>query len=130
MTDSVVLPWVAEMPLKKQSALLSALRGPDNFFCPHTKRLAKFLRGIVQENADPSTDYMREKPIDVKELERELEFLPLHYVSHLVEALYLISEWAPPDVPHGYATSRYAARQWLAWFEETFHLRYVGTSGR
>lgn len=118
--DSVVLPWVAEMPLKKQSALFAALRGPDVAFCPHTKRLTKFLRSIAQKNADPSTDYMREKPIDVKELERELEFLPLHYVAHLVEALYLITKWGPPK-------GRHTAWQWLLWFEGTFHLSYVET---
>lgn len=114
----VVQSWVETMPWKKQSAFFSSLRGPDNRFSPQCKRVVKFLRRASQYDADSTTDYMVDKEIDFKELERELEFLPLHYVGHLIEALHLVKVYAP-------MSSSIRAGVVLGWFTETFHLEYV-----
>lgn len=49
---TVVKPWVNELPWKQQSALFSALRGPDNVLCPGIKRIVRWLRSVTQNNAD------------------------------------------------------------------------------
>lgn len=114
VVPAVLLPWVQELPLKTQSAVLSALRGPDHAFCRETKKIVKSIRLVTQQNADETSDYMRLKAaVDWKELERELEYAPLHYVAHLVEALALIED----------ATGDLSIEEVLNWFEETFHLR-------
>ncbi len=121
---AVLRPWVIRLPLKQQSALLSALRGPDHAFCHEVKRVVKFIRAASQHDADPSSDYMRVDArfagefvpgIDRKALERELEFCPLHFVAHLIEALVLVWHHAPPQ-------DRKFADALLDWFAETFHL--------
>lgn len=111
---AILQPWVQELPLKKQSAVLSALRGPDHAFCREIKKVVKIIRAETQLDADPNSDYMKRKsPIDWKELERELEFCPLHYVAHLVESLAILRHEVMD------------AAVILSWFDDTFHLRYT-----
>lgn len=117
----VLLPWVHDLPWKVQSRLLSSLRGPDTRFCFNVKKVSKLLRAATQHDADPDTDYMKDTwPPNWKELERELEFCPLHYVCHLIEGLTTVERHCPE--------AEYAARctHVLVWIRDTFHLAYVG----
>jgi hypothetical protein len=111
MNQPVLQEWMHDLPLKKQSAVLSALRGPDHAFCKEVKKIVKMLRRATQLDADPTSDYMNLKSeIDWKQLERELEFCPLHFVAHLIEAIVIVRDEMP------------GAGKVLGWFEDTFHL--------
>lgn len=117
----VTKEWVHLLPWKKQSAFFSALRGPDTSFSYNIKLVTKFLREASQYDADPTTDYMtRKKEIDWKGLERELEFCTLHYVAHLIEAVYIVWNHSTE------ARHTFYAHQLLEWFQATFHLTYHG----
>lgn len=96
--DSVLLPWVMEMPWKMQSILLSGLRAPD-FKTNATKKICRWMRSVTQNNADPSKGYM-EPQNDfsekfIAECMDELEYLPCHYVHHFADALRVIAVYYP-----------------------------------
>lgn len=92
----VLLPWVSALPLKMQSVLLSALRGPDTHHAPHTKRIVRWLRPATQRNADPTTEYMRDAGLPAwADAKSELEFSSVHYFGHLMEALEIVSHRHP-----------------------------------
>lgn len=97
MSESVLQPWVEELPWKQQSILFSGLRGPDHGGCPVTKRVQRWMRAASQENADPSKPYMSDpgrdnvNPVSPKQLAAELEYLPCHFVHHLADALAVIA---------------------------------------
>lgn len=93
---SVLQEWLEELPWKQQSILFSGLRGPDAPGCPHIKAVNRWMRTVTQHNADPSKQYMRKEPLPTPlELCEELEFLPVHYVHHLADALAVIAYGHP-----------------------------------
>lgn len=116
----VLMPWVATMPWKKQSAFFSALRGPDTAHCTNVKQLVKFLRRVSQQDADPATGYMREKDLDLRALEHELEYCSLHFVAHLVDGLAIVREFCDD------AEAARKADGLLEWFADSFHLEHAG----
>lgn len=94
----VLQEWVAFVGLKMQSVLLSGLRAPD----AHTlgvKKITRWMRERSQINADPTkksymegvvlTDELIEKALD------EMEYLAVHYVHHLADALAVIAYFHP-----------------------------------
>jgi hypothetical protein len=120
--EPVVLPWLAALPWKQQSAYFSALRGPDHAHCHMVKQCTKLLRVASQKDADPASNYMRaELPrstAEWRQLEHELEYCSLHFVAHLVQALYLLALRGPQQ-------HKDDAQALLAWFEDTYHMRYA-----
>ena len=87
----VQLEWMAALPWKQQSVILSALRGPDSHYCPHIKALTKWLRGITQNNADPDHKYMKQDPLpSLDDVDQELEYCTTHYALHLMHGLEII----------------------------------------
>lgn len=120
---SVLQPWVHEAPWKCQSILLSGLRGPDHANVPYVKAVCRWMRRVSQNNADPTTDYMRSDALpSTTVVEAELEFLPCHFVHHFADALRIIAIWHPD-----HATGEYAERLHIFIAEETFHFRPEST---
>ena len=115
--SSVTLSWVQELPWKQQSILFSGLRGPDHDYCPNIKEVAKWMRSVTQENADPSKPYMNEIFLPpVEELEKELEHSPCHFVHHFADALAVIA-YSHPD--EGVRLIAFGYHYYIA--EEIFH---------
>lgn len=89
--ENVLLDWTRELSWKQQSVLLSSLRGPDSHYCPNIKKITKWIRSVLQKDADPSRNYMRQEELpSCKELKKEIEFCSIHYASHLLHALEII----------------------------------------
>lgn len=116
--EYVLLEWMKQLPLKQQSVLLSSLRGPDNANYPTIKKVTKWIRSIVQKNADPTKKYMHlEELPSFGELEKEIEFCSVHYAAHLLQALEIIG-YEHPDKN----TSSFAENYYKGFALQTFHL--------
>jgi hypothetical protein len=89
---AVLLPWVTDLPFKMQSVLISGLRGPDTHQVVALKRVVRWIRAATQNNADPTTDYMKDiGPLpEWSEVQKELEFCSVHYYAHLMHTLEII----------------------------------------
>ncbi len=116
--DPVLLDWVQRLSWRQQRTLLSGLRGPDTHHAPKLKIVVRWLRTVTQNNADWTTDYMRQEVLpSFKEVEKELEFTSVHYFAHLSKALEIIGYKHPdPDIA-GYAFDLYTLMS-----EELLHL--------
>lgn len=105
---SVLLDWVAALPWKQQSIILSSLHGPDNIRHPELKKVSRWLRRITQHNADPSTEYMQAETMpDPKAVVKELEFTSAHFVGHLGLALAIIGGKHPDQITAKQARTYY-----------------------
>ena len=94
----VLQDWMGELSWKKQSVILSSLRGPDNIRPPLTKKVNRRLRQITQNNADSSTEYMQHVDLpSVEDLCGELEYTTVHYFCHLMHAMGIIGYGHPDD---------------------------------
>jgi hypothetical protein len=88
---TVLQEWMADLPWKQQSVILSVLRGPDNFRFEGIKKVNRWLRKITQHNADPSTEYMQKIELpSVEQICKEGEYTSVHYFCHLMHALEII----------------------------------------
>lgn len=115
---TVLLNWIKELPWKQQSVLLSALRGPDTAYYPHIKKVTKWIRINLQNNADPTKSYMHQENLpSAKELEKEIEFCSVHYACHLLHALEIIGYKHPDE-----KTASYANNYYRYFSREIFHL--------
>lgn len=94
--SSVLQVWVASMPWKCQSILLSGLRGTDHSQPPTIKAVSRWLRTLSQHNADPAKGYMRPDALPTPlDLCAELEYQTCHFVHHLADALRTVALWHP-----------------------------------
>ena len=115
--SSVLQLWVAEIPWKCQSILLSGLRGPDTGHCPRVKEVSRWIRKACQNDADPSQSYMAPSKLpDPEDLEKELEFCTCHFVHHFADALRIIAMWHPDR-----GAGAYARRLHIYIADELFH---------
>lgn len=117
-SDSVLLPWVMQMPWKLQSILLSGLRAPDTKTFA-TKRICRWMRSVCQNNADPSKGYMEPQLLNKALVEQcldELEYLPCHYTHHFADALRVVALFHPNEEYQRFA---YSVHFGVA--EEIFH---------
>jgi hypothetical protein len=98
MSNGFVLQeWMKELSWKQQSVIFSSLRGPDLSRPVAVKKLNRWLRNITQNNADPSTEYMKEIVLpDIEDLKEELGYCTIHYFTHLMHALEIIG-YKHPD---------------------------------
>ncbi len=87
----VLQDWMGELPWKQQSVILSSLRGPDTHRPENVKKVTRWLRVITQNNADSSTDYMKDIGLpEFEPLRTELEFCTVHYFCHLMHTFEII----------------------------------------
>jgi len=94
----VLRDWMGEIPWKQQSVLLSALRGPDLSRPVAVKKVNRWLRNITQNNADLSSEYMKDISLpDIKDLKLELGYCTMHYFTHLMHALEIIGYKHPDE---------------------------------
>lgn len=106
----VLQEWMSELPWKQQSVILSSLRGPDTSRPAGVKVITRWLRGITQNNADPSTDYMKDLPFpSLEEFQRDLEYCTMHYYCHLMHTLEIIGYNHPKEKIRDIAIGYYAA---------------------
>lgn len=93
----VLRDWMGDLPWKMQSVILSALRGPDTQYSPNLKKVVRWMRVTTQNNADPSHSYMQQEPLpSLDDIEKEVVFSNLHYVTHLLHAIEIIG-YKHPD---------------------------------
>ncbi len=117
MSNSVLQPWVEQIPWKQQSILFSSLRGPDQDYLKSIKLVSRWMRAVSQENADPSKPYMAVTTLpDPSDLDKELEHCTVHFVHHFADGLAVIA-YHHPDEP----VARYAAELHYHIAEELFH---------
>ena len=106
----VLQDWMGELPWKQQSVVLSSLRGPDTSRPEGVKVITRWLRGITQNNADPSTDYMKDLPFpSLEKFQRDLEYCTMHYYCRLMHALEIIGYNHPTEDIRDVALGYYAA---------------------
>lgn len=107
MAKSIVQDWVAELGLRHQGCLMSAVRGCDGV--PRedpSKAVVRALRGVLL-NAHcgdaPKAATFIEKPSTEELLRRfnvflaSTDHLPLHFVLHLLHAMEIIG-YKHPDI--------------------------------
>lgn len=93
---SVLKPWVARLPWKEQSVLISGMRGPDIGRTVHLQAMTRWLRAVLQHNADSTTDYMKGMLLPrIAELAESLEFTTVHYFCHLLHGLEIVGYRGP-----------------------------------
>lgn len=107
---TVLQEWMSELPWKEQSVILSSLRGPDGFRPGSVKIINRWLRGIVQNNADTSTDYMKELPFpSLEDFQRDLEYCTMHYYCHLMHSMEIVGYNHPEEKTRVIANKYYSA---------------------
>lgn len=97
---SVLRAWVADLPWKQQSVLLSGLRGPDERRCPEVKKVIRFLRAATQNDAgvtaeDSYLDGGSLDDVNTRGVLREVEYLSVHFATHLLYALLIVACGCP-----------------------------------
>ena len=96
----VIQDWLGELTYKQQTVLLVSLRGPDINQSKTIKKFVKFIRNTVLINADPNSNFIEEGDLPtINEIKNEdksiLDDLSVHYFSHLLQSLNIISKKHP-----------------------------------
>lgn len=99
--ENVVQGWVTNLSWKEQTVLLCGLRGPDFGATEEVKQITRWIRSVVLHNAAPEKPFMKEKTFERIKLLAEqktfcLDFLTVHFFSHLVETFKIIA-YRHPD---------------------------------
>lgn len=99
-----VQPWVAFLPWKQQGTLFVALRGPDTGGTELTKPIVRWLRMLVLRNAAPHRAFAHPSKTHWKTVEEivtenpyAFDYLPIHFFSHLKNALEVVGYSHPDD---------------------------------
>jgi hypothetical protein len=95
-----------DLPLKMQSVLMTATRGPDNHRYYSIKVVNRWMRSHLFHDADPSNPFIMHPddpgPHHLSQdsflgvLEHELEYVTVHYFGHFIHALEIIG-WMHPE---------------------------------
>jgi hypothetical protein len=114
---NVLQEWLSDLSWKKQTVLISALRGPDIGSTAEIKQVSKWIRTIILENADPVKNYMKIDHLpDFKEMVRSnpqsIDMLSVHFLHHLMSAIEIIAYYHPSNHIKGDA---------LAWYHKICH---------
>ena len=90
----VLQEWVSGVGMKMQSILLSGLRAPDTKTSA-VEKIVRWMRSCCQIDADPQKQsYMQTIEITnslIEEAIGECEYLQVHYLHHLADALRVIA---------------------------------------
>lgn len=91
MNNCVLQNWVQQLTWKEQSALLTAIRGSDQTFDHNIRSLVRWVRRATLYDADVNGVFLKfgELP-EQKALKKSLEYMTVHFVSHLMHALEII----------------------------------------
>lgn len=121
---SVLQEWVMELPLKMQSVLMTATRGPDDYRHESIKVANRWVRSKLFYDADPNNPFII-KPGDthitnrmlMSQLQRDLEYTTVHYFGHFIHAFQIIGYKHP-----GAETRRHAEYVYIFCCKEILHL--------
>lgn len=118
MTDPVFKPWVLKMTWKAQSALMTSIRGCDTHDAPITRNIVRWMRNLTMYDADVKGTFVKydEEAHPVSKLKRELEYMTVHYVMHLIHGLQVIA------IFHDDAWQKSEARREYKRICDMFHL--------
>ncbi len=109
----IIQPWLAELPIRMQTAMIMSMRNLDNYQLDKAKYIVRWLRGLALKPSGPKQAakfmYFKLPPrvFQVKgkksDVYKELEHSSVHFFTHLAEALEVtayaypkkeISDWA------------------------------------
>ena len=109
MKQPVQQLWTLELPWKMQTVMLQGLRAPDTHFCKNIKTVSRWLRSIILNNADNNHTFMCriEKLPDWTDLENELNYCSLHFVTHFLYALEIVHYKHPDELIRRHAGKFY-----------------------
>lgn len=97
--NCVMKKWVQELTWKEQSAILTAIRGSDERYIPELRSLVRWLRKQTLYNADvDGTFLMIIGMASVKDLKPVLEYVTIHFASHLFHAFEIVGYKHPEEV--------------------------------
>ena len=106
--DCVLQKWVHNLTWKEQSALLTAIRGSDAVFDPNIRFLVRWIRRITLYDADVGGKFVHNAKIPKPdELKSSLEYLTIHFVSHLMHGLEIIGYGHPDPITKQQAFDSY-----------------------
>src|SRR5574343_179132 len=114
---NVLQEWLSDLSWKKQTVLISALRGPDIGSTPEIKEVSRWIRSVILENADPVKAYMQVDRLPdfktiVKTNPQAIDMLSVHYFHHLITAIEIIAYCHP---------SREVKIAALTWYQKATH---------
>lgn len=97
--DHVQHRWLSDLPWKMQTVINQGLRAPDTHFCKNIKIMCRWMRGIVLQNADKNHTFMcnKTKFPSIEELEHELNYCSMHFVTHFLYAMEIIAYKHPEN---------------------------------
>lgn len=92
-------PWLYYLPWKMQTVINQGLRAPDSRFSPKVKIVSRWLRSVCLSNADSNHTFMcRKDEIPTwEDLDNEINYLTLHYVTHFIYALEIVAYKHPEE---------------------------------
>ena len=94
----VLKGWLSELPLVMQATILTSVRGSDQIRDDNTKAVTRWIRRKIINNGRNGGKFVRDDQLpDVIEFGQSVEYLSLHYVSHLSHALQIIA-YKHPEV--------------------------------
>jgi hypothetical protein len=101
----IVKPWVAELGLRHQGVLVSAVRGPDGILRDDPiKTLVRIFRGHVLNafcgDVEKATSYMQPHDSETfraaaSQVLRSLDHYNLHFFMHFTHAVEIMGYYAP-----------------------------------
>lgn len=99
-TNSVIQDWLGEYcSWKEQSVLFSALRGCDGSEKNDgSKNLIHNFRALILKDADPSSTFMEERPIDMKVFCNNTDHYPVHWLLHFMHGAEIIGYRHPDHI--------------------------------
>jgi hypothetical protein len=102
-------PWLYNLPWKMQTVINQGLRAPDSRFSPKVKIVARWLRSICICNADSNHTFMCRKDSipGWAELDNEINYLTLHYVTHFIYAIEIVAYKHPNEEVQAIAMELY-----------------------
>ncbi len=95
---SVVQAWLTEgCSWKEQSVLFSALRGCDGSGKDDgSKNLIHNMRAVILRDADPTSTFMEERPINMEVFCNNTDHYPVHWLLHFTHAVEIVG-YRHPD---------------------------------
>jgi hypothetical protein len=98
-SDCVLQKWVLKLTWKEQSALLTSIRGSDTVYDTNLRYLVRWIRRITLYDADVNGKFVHNAKIpEHDELQHSLEYLSMHFVSHLMHGLQIIGYEHPDEI--------------------------------
>lgn len=90
--------WVQKLTWKEQSSILTAIRGSDALYNENVRSLVRWLRRVTLKDADVNGNFVHFGKLPTeKDLKPSLEYMTVHFVSHLMHALEIIGYKSKSD---------------------------------